>query len=74
MRTMPFWYVYWKFTTIIFIHLKSQAMGTLIFMVVAGIMVVFILVVFYLKKNKVRDKNIKKELITHNDNKTSDWE
>jgi len=58
-----------------FISFKNyNIMGTLIFMVVAGIMVAFILAVFYLKRNKVRDKNIKKELITHNDNKTSEWE
>ena len=49
-------------------------MGTLIFMVVAGIMVAIILIAFYLRRNKVKDKNIKEELITHNDNKTSDWE
>jgi len=54
--------------------LNNNIMGTLIFMAIAGIMVAVILVSFYLKRNKVRDKDIKKELYTHNDNKTSDWE
>jgi hypothetical protein len=49
-------------------------MGTLIFMTVAAIMVAFILIVFYLKRNKTRDKDIKKELYTHNDNKRDEYE
>ena len=37
-------------------------MDTLIFMVVAGIMVAVILIGFYLRRNKVKDKNIEQEL------------